>query len=185
MDGRKDAMTDFVLRTPRLRLRHLVPDDAQSLFDLDADPEVRRFLPDPAPPSLEAARQHLVEYQQVYRDDGFARWAVVEDATGEWLGWCGLRRESEDEVDIGYRFRRSAWGRGFATEGARASLAYGFDVLRLARIVATAHVDNAKSIRVLAKIGLRFETKTTYAGLPAERWALARDEWIAGVQSRG
>ena len=173
-------MTDFVLRTPRLALRRLVPDDAQALFDLDADPEVRRYLPDPEPSSVEDARQHLVDYQQVYRDDGFARWAVVEDATGDWLGWCGLRRENEDEVDIGYRFRRSAWGRGFATESARACLAYGFDVLALPRIVATVHVDNARSMRVLAKIGLRLESDTTFGGMPAKKWALARDEWIAG-----
>jgi RimJ/RimL family protein N-acetyltransferase len=173
-----DDVADIV-RTARLVMRRLVPDDAQSMFDLDADPEVLRYLPGAPRVSVEEARRSLVDYQAIYRDDGFARWAVIEQATGEWLGWCGLRRQPDGEVDVGYRFRRATWGRGFATESARASLAYGFEVLDLPRIIGTAHPDNARSIRVLEKIGLRFEKDTTYEGTPAVLLALARDEWLA------
>lgn len=174
-------MRDVVLRTGRLGFRRLLPDDAEAMFALDADAEVRRYLPDAAPVSIEDVRQRLVEYQAVYRDDGFARWAVIEDATGEWLGWCGLRRQKDGEVDVGYRFRRATWGRGFATEGASACLAHGFQVLGLPRITAVAHTGNARSIRVLEKIGLRFERETTLEGAPAGLWALERRAWASAV----
>jgi len=160
-------------------MRRLVPDDAQAMFDLDADPEVIRYLPAPAHRSVEEVRQSLVAYQDIYRGDGFARWAVIEETTREWLGWCGLRRQADGEVDVGYRFRRATWGRGLATESARACLAYGFERLALPRIIAVAHAEHAKSIRVLEKIGLRFEKHTTLEGAPAVLWALARDEWVA------
>jgi RimJ/RimL family protein N-acetyltransferase len=173
----KADVNAFVLRTARLALRHLVPDDAQAMFDLNADPEVLRFTPDAPPASVDEVRRALEDYQNVYRDDGFARWAAIEETTGEWLGWCGLRRQADGEVDLGYRFRRPSWGRGFATEGARASLAYGFEALGLARIMAVAHADHVRSIRVLEKIGMRYEKTTTYGNAPAVLWALSRDAW--------
>lgn len=172
-------MTAFTLRTPRLVLRRLVPDDAQAMFDLNADPEVLRFTIDKPRASVEEARRFLEAYQAVYRDDGFARWAAIEEATGEWLGWCGLRRQTDGDVDVGYRYRRAVWGRGFATEGARASLAYGFDELRLERIIGVAHIGNAKSIRVLEKIGLRFERSTTDGDVLAVLWSSSRERWTA------
>src|SRR5689334_11694423 len=115
----------IILRTARQTLRHLVPEDAAMMFALHGDPAVMRYLPDGPFESIEAARRFLEGYQAVYRDDGFARWAVVEDATGETVGWCGLRRLEDGDVDVGYRYLPSAWGRGLATEAARACLEYG------------------------------------------------------------
>jgi ribosomal-protein-alanine N-acetyltransferase len=178
------SVTPFVLRTDRLTLRQLVPDDAQAMFDLNADPEVRRFVPDAPQASVDAERRALEDYQAVYRDHGFARWATIETSSGEWLGWCGLRRQPDGEVDLGYRFRRATWGRGFATEAARASLAYGFDTLGLARIVAVVQAGNATSIRVLEKLGLRREQPTTFGHAPAFLWAVTGDAWRATSPDR-
>ena len=170
-------MHTVVLRTARLTLRHLVPDDAAMMFALHGDPEVMRYLPDPPYASVDEARGFLERYQKVYRTDGFARWAVVEDATGESLGWCGLRRMPDGEVDVGYRFFRSAWGRGVATEAARASLDHGFRVLALPRIIGRADPGNLASLRVLEKIGLRYEKEDMLDGHPLSSWALSREEW--------
>jgi RimJ/RimL family protein N-acetyltransferase len=162
------------LTTTRQTLRPLHPDDAGSMFALNGDPDVMRYLPDGPYASVDAARAFLVRYQDVYRADGFARWAAVETATGTWLGWCGLRRMPEGEVDVGYRYLKSAWGRGFATEAARASLEYGFATLGLERIIARAEPANTASIRVLAKIGMRFERRETYMGREHELWSASR-----------
>ena len=170
-------MPPFELRTARLTLRHLQPGDAETMFELNADPEVMRYLPDDPFPSVEEARRFLEGYQEVYRTDGFARWAVVEDATAKVTGWCGLRRLEGGDVDVGYRLLRSAWGRGIATEAGHASLVYGFRTLGLERIVAHAEVGNAASLRVLAKIGLRFERNEERAGRACALWALSREAW--------
>ncbi|HEY2510229.1 MAG TPA: GNAT family N-acetyltransferase [Polyangiaceae bacterium] len=173
-------MEPFALRTERLTLRHLAPGDAEVMFALNADPEVMRYLPDGPFPSVEEARRFLEGYQEVYRTEGFARWAVVEDATGEVAGWCGLRRLQDGDVDVGYRLLRSAWGRGIATEAGRASLVYGFRTLGLDRIVARADVGNAGSLRVLAKIGLRFERNEMAGGHECALWTLSREQWEGG-----
>jgi RimJ/RimL family protein N-acetyltransferase len=123
------------------------------MFALNGDPEVMRYLPDGPYASVEAARLFLERYQDVYRSDGFARWAAVEDATGRANGWCGLRRMPDGQVDVGYRYLRAAWGRGLATEAALASLEYGFQRLGLPRIIARADPANVASVRVLEKIG--------------------------------
>ncbi len=170
----------IVLTTARQTLRHLVPDDAASMFELNSDPDVLRYLPDPPRGSIEEERAFLVKYQDVYRDDGFARWAAIETATSTWLGWCGLRKLPDGEIDVGYRYSKRAWGRGFATEAARACVDYGFRVLGLARIVARAETENVASVRVLEKIGLCFEARELDPrGRELQRWAAARDEWRA------
>lgn len=145
------------------------------MFALNGDPDVMRYVPDGPFASVEAARAFLVTYQDVYRTDGFARWAAIETATGTWLGWCGLRRQKDGDVDVGYRYLKSAWGRGFATEAARACVAYGFETLGLERIVARAEPDNRASLRVLEKIGLHFEGRETDVDWKqVEVWAAVR-----------
>jgi RimJ/RimL family protein N-acetyltransferase len=171
------AVSTVILRTARQTLRLLEPDDAEMMFALNGDPEVMRFLPDGPYASVHAARLFLEQYQDVYRKDGFARWAAVEDATGAAMGWCGLRRLPDGDVDVAYRYLRPAWGRGLATEAARASLQYGFEVLALPRIIARAAPGNAASIRVLQKIGLRYEKRENTDGHEWTVWASSREQW--------
>jgi RimJ/RimL family protein N-acetyltransferase len=86
------------------------------------------------------------------------RWAVVLRGTGEFIGWCGLKYYADvNEYDLGYRYFEEHWGRGYATEAARAVLRYGIEHLRGARIVGKAMAGNVGSRRVLEKIGLAFE----------------------------
>jgi RimJ/RimL family protein N-acetyltransferase len=151
----------------------MTPDDAQGMFDLNGDPEVLRYTFDDPFASLDAARAFLEDYQHVYDREGFARFGAIDLATGTFVGWCGLRRQPDGEVDLGYRYKRAAWGRGYATEASRAMLRFGFEDAGLRRIIARANVDNAASIRVMQKIGMRFEANDTFADRPAVRYAIS------------
>ncbi len=145
----------FLFETPRLLLRPFLPEDAPGLLELNNDPEVQRFTGDPPFPSLEAARRFVLEYPE-YRRTGYGRWAVLQKTDGAFLGWCGLKLNEEEEVDLGFRFLRRYRGRGYATEAAAACLDYGFRTLNLPEIVGRAMTENVASIRVLEKIGLQF-----------------------------
>ena len=124
------------LRTPRFRLRPVGPEDRSWIAALNADPEVMRFIPsDVSPP--------------VGFDRHFGLWAV-EEIAGQLHGW-GALKPLANEVEVRFRLRRSSWGHGIATETGLALLAYGFDVLRLERIIGVNVVGNLTSERVLAK----------------------------------
>ncbi|HUG15129.1 MAG TPA: GNAT family N-acetyltransferase [Thermomicrobiales bacterium] len=140
--------------TERLELREFSVDDAEGFFRLNGDPEVLRYTGDEPFADVEQARAFLAAYDN-YARDGFGRWSVYLKETGEYLGFCGLNnRPATDEVDVGFRFRRACWDRGYATEAARAALDLGFTRYGLTRIVGRAMRDNAASHRVLEKLGM-------------------------------
>ncbi len=132
----------------------MIATDAEHAFALNNDPEVLRYTGDDPFASVEEARAFLVAYP-AYRQDGFGRWAV-ELHDGTWLGWCGLRRQADGAVDLGYRFLRAYWGQGYATEAGLACLAWGFEQAGLAEIIGRVAKDNQASIRVLEKVGMHF-----------------------------
>jgi RimJ/RimL family protein N-acetyltransferase len=162
-----------VLLTTRLSLRRFTAADAGHLLELDGDPAVMRYL-EPGTKSLaEVEREVLprfLAYHARYRDFGF--WAAEARAGGGFLGWFGLRPvvpgpdamvgwpdAAPGQVrvaSLGYRLRRPAWGRGYATEGARALVRRAFTELGVDEVVATTMAVNAGSRRVLEKAGLRY-----------------------------
>ena len=146
----------IITETERLILRRFVVADAQSMFALNGDPEVVRYTGDEPFVDIEAAHAFVVSYLRdvVEPEADLTRWSVVERASGEVLGFCGLRRQENGDVDLGFRLHRRCWGRGIATEAGRASLAVGFERFGLRRIVARARFENAGSLRVLEKLGL-------------------------------
>ena len=100
-------------------------------------------------------------------------WIAEVAATREVIGHCGLQRlEDGDEVEVGYYLGRSAWGQGYATEAARASLAYGFDECGLSSIVAVVRHENAASRHVLEKLGMRAERDGVFYGADATLFRL-------------
>lgn len=149
-------MNDIILETERLYLREMTPEDAESAYLLNLDPEVIRYTGDNPFESVEDAKTFLEKYTH-YRQYGFGRWAVILKETGEYLGWCGLKYTPElDEFDIGYRFMQKFWGFGYATEAAEACMQYGFEKLGIPVIVGRAMPENTASVRVLEKIGLTY-----------------------------
>ena len=165
----------IVLETERLLLRPVTPDDADELIALHSDPEVMRYLGGVDRP--ERVRDDLLpawlEYQERGDDVGF--WIAVEKATGEWLGWFHLRPEHEPpfDMEVGYRLKRSAWGRGYGTEGTRALIAKAFEELGVERVVAVADAPNVASRRVMEKSGMHLVR--TYVGHDAD----TGDTWDA------
>lgn len=148
------------LETERLTLRAFTDDDVDHLVDLDSDPAVMRFLNGGLPtPRDVIARVTLPQFLQSYeRDDGYGAWAAIEKATGEFLGWFSFQPRDgtpPGDVTLGYRLRKSAWGKGYATEGARALIRKGFHELGAQRVIATTYQDNLASRRVMEKAGLR------------------------------
>lgn len=153
-------MPAFLLETSRLRLRDFAPAlDAPTFFDLNLDPAVTRYTGDGPFASVAAAEAVFTERLARYAREGMGRWVVEARATGDVLGWCGLRRPSTPadgpDVDLGYRFFQRHWGQGYATEASRACLAHGFGSLALPRIIVRIDPANATSLGVARKLGFR------------------------------
>jgi len=162
---RASAMTP--IETDRLILRPFVLEDAAAFQRLNADPLVRRYTYDAPMETLDDARRVLMEAPLAdYASHGYGRVACVLKDSGELIGFSGLKFLPDmDETDIGYRFLRAHWGKGYATESARPMMAYGRDVLGLERIIGLVDPDNVGSVHVLEKLGLRYESTVFYADI--------------------
>lgn len=149
------------LQTERLNLRPLTLDDAADYWPLVRDAQILRYVGEKPCESLDAVRALLRDRPLAdYANHGYGRLAVTTREDGRFVGWCGLKYLPDlDEVDIGYRFLRDCWGRGYASEAGAAVLRQGFEQLGLQRIVGLVVPDNAASVRVLCKLGLRHERR--------------------------
>ncbi|WP_321297437.1 GNAT family N-acetyltransferase [Marinifilum fragile] len=112
-----------VLETERLRLREFTPKDAQSMFDLNADPEVIKYTGDLPFESVEQAKAFLQNYND-YKKNGFGRWAMITKVENEFIGWCGLKLNEEELIDLGFRVFRNHWNKGYASETAKACVQF-------------------------------------------------------------
>jgi ribosomal-protein-alanine N-acetyltransferase len=150
--------------TERLVLRAFEPEDAEALFELRTDPEVTRYTGEPPPRSLDEVRREISAYPDFERY-GFGRWACVYKPDRRIIGFAGLKfLEEIGEVDLGYRFLPTYWGRGLATEAATASIDFGFRTLGLEYIIGLVMHENTASIRVLEKVGMELEGPFEYFG---------------------
>lgn len=152
---------EIFLETDRLRLRRFTDADLDNLVDLDSDPEVMRFLTGGVPTPVEKVRDQVIPAFLGYYDRfaGYGFWAAIEKPSDEFLGWFHLRPQPDDpatDVELGYRLRRSAWGKGYATEGSRALIRKAFTDLGAERVYAETMAVNAGSRRVMEKAGLRY-----------------------------
>jgi len=148
-----------VVATDRLVLRRLSTDDAEFILELLNEPSFLRFIGDKGVRTLDDAREYILRGPvDSYERNGFGLYLTVLKEGGVPIGICGLlKRESLEDVDVGFAFLPRFWSRGFAFESASAVMAYGRSALGLKRIVAVTDPDNDGSIRVLEKLGLRFE----------------------------
>jgi RimJ/RimL family protein N-acetyltransferase len=155
-----------LMQTHRIWLRRFVPADARLLFELDSDPEVMRFITHGEPTPLRQIEEEILPRVLGYysRTPPQGCWAAHLRGTGEFIGWFHLRadRISPREMELGYRLKRSAWGAGLATEGARALVVKGFSDWQSEKICARTLAGNAASQRVMEKAGLKFETAFVY-----------------------
>ncbi len=153
---------EIFAETERLILREIMEEDEQSLFELDSDPEVHRYLGNQPIQSMEQIRLVIAFIQQQYEDNGIGRWAVIEKSSGQFVGWSGLKffRENVNGHvefhELGYRFMKKHWGKGYATESAKASVKYGFEQIKLKELFAMTDVNNTASKHVLKKAGFTY-----------------------------
>jgi RimJ/RimL family protein N-acetyltransferase len=184
--------THIVLETPRLTLRQFTENDVDNLFNLNSDPEGMRYLTGGRPSPREEIRDQILPFHLgVYgRLDRLGTWAAESIATGEFLGWFHFRPGPDADItniELGYRLRRPAWNRGYATEGSRALISRGFTELGVERVFAHTMTLNAASRHVLEKCGLTLVGTIPYDG-PFEiegaeqgqvEYALTKVEWEA------
>jgi RimJ/RimL family protein N-acetyltransferase len=186
------------LRTERLVLRRFTEADVDNLVDLDADPHVMRYINGGKPTSRGVVERELIPAFLGYyvRFPGYGFWAAVENSTGAFVGWFHLRprpRDGLDEPELGYRLRRSAWGKGYATEVSRALVRSAFDQLGARRIYAETMAVNTASRRVMEKAGLRW-VRTFHEDWPEPiegdehgdvEYALTREQWQNDQRGQG
>ena len=178
------------LETRRLVLRRFTMADVDNLVSLDADPDVMHFVTGGRPTARDEIENEILPGFLAYygQFEGYGFWAAIEKATGEFLGWFHFRPREEagpGEAELGYRLHRSAWGKGYATEGSRALISKGFTDFGVQRVVAETMVVHAASRRVMEKAGLTL-VRTFHADWPYPidgdelgdvEYALDRAEW--------
>ena len=149
-----------ILETKRLSLRHQVLEDLDDLWALYCNPEITKYIPD-APRSREEAREELESHMHGHpRFPELGLWATVLKQTGKFIGRCGLLPwtiDGQEEVEVAYTIAQEYWGQGLATEAAQAILQYGFEKLKLSRLICVIEEGNIASQKVAEKIGMKFE----------------------------
>jgi len=166
---------EIVLKTGRLYLRPLMAEDAPQLFELDSDPEVMRFISKGQPnPLLKIQNEILPRVLTFYRSwppQGF--WAAHTRQDEQFIGWFHLRPDflTPDEMELGYRLKRSAWGKGLATEASLAIVKKSFEQWGYYKISARTLVVNLASQRVMQKAGLKFEAEFFWSERVLPGWA--------------
>lgn len=161
---------NIVCETSRLILRQLTRDDLAPLTAMHLDAEVGRFIGVKTPEQTgEGLEQWLAQYERY----GFSKWAVVLRGSEEFIGRCGLSLEQIDGVDVwelGWTFARGYWGKGYATEAAQAAMEYSFRVLGHNRLISLIRLGNDASVRVAEKIGMKYERRVQWNGMPADMY---------------
>lgn len=152
------------LETERTLMRKLTIEDANNFYELNLDEEVLKYTGDKPFENLQASIDFLTNYDQ-YEKYGVGRLAVIDKATSEFIGWCGLKfNQEKNEYDIGFRFQRNYWNKGFATETAKKCLEFGFNELKIEKIVGRAMKENIGSVIVLEKIGMTYKENFDFEG---------------------
>ncbi|THU40793.1 GNAT family N-acetyltransferase [Niastella caeni] len=170
------------LETERLILREIVPSDVDGFFELDSDPEVHRFLGSTPVQTKDQVVEAIRFIRQQYIDNGIGRWAVIDKNTNSFIGWAGLKFITEltnnhiNYYDVGYRLIRKYWGKGIATEAAKASLLYAFDTLNAREVYAIADCDNAASNKILTKIGMKCIETFNHQGIKCNWYKIERND---------
>jgi RimJ/RimL family protein N-acetyltransferase len=151
-------MSSFI-ETPRLLIRPFerTDGDVAAMHLLFSDPEVVKYIGGVLSDTVEKTQERVWRWIHYQETLGYSSWAVMEKSSGEIIGDCGLFpfENLGPEVELGYDFRRDCWGKGYATESARACLDYGFREFQFDRIVAVALPENIASRRVLEKCGMK------------------------------
>jgi RimJ/RimL family protein N-acetyltransferase len=178
------------IETSRLRLRPMTPDDLSPLASMFADPDVMRYLPTGESRSAKETQVELNYMVDHWQQRGFGVWAVTLKDSGDFAGYCGLQYLHEEpggvsaealqngtDVEVVAGLAKPYWQQGIAPEATRAVLRYGFETVRLARIVAAIHPDNDASRHILQSMGMQFDDTICYYGDDVPHLVIHRGEF--------
>jgi ribosomal-protein-alanine N-acetyltransferase len=184
----------MILDTDRLLLREFVTDDWHAVLAYQSDPRYLRYYPwtERTAEEVQAFVQRFIGWQTEEPRTRF-QLAVVLRAEGRLIGTCGIRMAAADirKADLGYEVAPSHWGQGYATEAARTMLGFGFEELGLHRIWASCLAENVASVRILEKLGMRFEGRLRDNHWMQGRWwdtlvyGMLEDGWTAAGLNAG
>lgn len=161
---------NIYIETDRLILRELEFTDENDLFEMDSDPDVHLYIENNPVKSIEEIQMAIKMLKKQYDENGIARWAVVDKLTNECVGWSGLKYFAEplnnhtNFYELGYRFKKKHWGKGYAFESSIAILNYGFQILNIDKVFAITHPNNVNSKKVLIKLGFEYKETFDYEG---------------------
>jgi len=162
-------MPDFF--TERLRLRPFRREDSALLQDLDSDPDVMRFINGGKTSTAKEIAETTERILKIQSENpGYGFWMAFTRDSDEFLGWFLFRplKNLFSGVEIGYRLKKKFWGAGYASEGSRRLLTYGFSEKKLDRIFAITHPEHTRSQNVLLKMGMKFVDQRLYNRLDIE-----------------
>ena len=147
----------YIFKSERLGFRNWKLEDLTEFAEINSDPHVMEHFPKPL--SYKETKEFILRLQKHYSKWGYTYYATEIIETGELIGFIGLayqtyKTEFTPAMDIGWRLKKTAWGKGYATEGAKKCLAYAFSNLNSKRIIAVCTVNNTKSENVMKKIGM-------------------------------
>ncbi len=158
--------------------------DLDAYAEMLADPEVMRYMGDGKPASRDIAWRSLATMVGHWELRGYGQWAAEERETGQLVGRIGFwNPEGWPGFEVGWMLRRQFWGKGFATEGARAALEVAFTTLLRPEVISLIDPENAASIRVAERIGERQDGSVELMGRPALIYRITRSEWEASATS--
>ena len=161
-----------IIETDRLYFREILETDDYSILELDSDPDVHQYLGNHPIKDIIQARDSIQFIRQQYLENGIGRLAIIEKETDNFVGWGGFKlitnlvNGHQSYHDLGYRFIKRYWGKGYATESSNGAIEFGFNNLKLPVIYAIADVDNMLSKKVLEKCGFICKEVFDYENTP-------------------
>jgi len=158
-----------------LSLCEWVLDDWLEFRAIAADPEVMRYIGGGTPWTDARSREFVERQIELFGERQFCLWKLAPKDGGPLAGFCGLQPlRGTPDIEIGWWLARACWGKGLATEAARAALRDGFERAGLSRIVSIAQPAHAASVRIMQKLGMRFERMARAGGIPVVLYAIER-----------
>ncbi|SFN24838.1 Protein N-acetyltransferase, RimJ/RimL family [Algoriella xinjiangensis] len=152
-----------ILETERLIIRPISMDDLDGLFEMDSQPEVHIYLKNEPIKTIDQTKKIIEDLVIQYEKLGHGRLAVIEKESGNFIGWTGFKYIEEkdkinnkiDFLDFGYRYKKEVWGKGYATEAAKACIDFYNQNMKEIKLNALTHIDNIASRKVLEKVGFQ------------------------------
>ncbi len=172
---------NLILETDRLILREFQLSDAEAFFAMDSNPNVHKYLWNKPVQKIEETLEIIASVKKQYIDNGIGRFAMISKETNEFIGWAGLKFNTEvvnnkvNFYDIGYRLDEKFWGKGYASEATFAWLKHAFKTMKIQTMQAAAHTDNKASNRILQKIGMQMTEQYLEDGISWNWYQLEND----------